>query len=508
MTTIDEVGYKEVPPDPSIADAVGRHHSLTTAVADLVDNSIDAEATRVVIRFLLHNGFVTGLRVIDDGRGMSDAEIDRAMTFGGRRDYASGDLGHFGLGLKAASLSQADQLDVLSRARGAYAPVGRRILAAQATRVAELAPAQVADALAEPASQLRGGAAISGTVVEWRDVRSFLSSPSLEERTAWLEESIGALRSHLGLVLHRILARGEVEVSIDQFDTALGVAGAAGAVRKVEPIDPVALGRGPAPCTSLLGSVDGMNFELKAHLWPATHKSAPQFRLQGLPGGSSQGFYVYRHDRLLQAGGWNGVVHGGRDYEFARVVLELDAVLATHVVINPEKSGVEFDAELRAAISAAVAADGGTFRDFLESAEGASRASRRRTRQPITLTEVRRGLSPDLRETLSESVTFSEHGPIELRWKSLDGGRLVEIDLERRTLWLNVRHRKELGAVSGEADDLPLIKMLLLLLYSRFFEGAILGVREKAELRVWEELIDAALDEELERRSYGEDSGR
>lgn len=505
MTNIDEVGYKVVPPDPSIADAVGRHHSLTTAIADLVDNCVDAGATRVLVRFLSHNGFVNGLRVIDDGQGMSAAEIDRAMTFGGKRNYDSSDLGHFGLGLKAASLSQSDQLDVLSLAHGAYGPIGRRILASQATRVAELEPSQVADALAEPAGQLLGGPFASGTVVEWRSVRSFLSSPSVEERTSWLEETIESLRSHLGLVLHRILARGDVAVSIDEFDTGVGMASVS---RKVVPINPTRLTSRPTPSTKLRGEVSGRPFVLNAHLWPTSQKSAPQFRLSGLPGSRSQGFYVYRNDRLLQSGGWNGVVHGGRDYEFARIVLECDEAIAAHVTINPEKSGVEFDAELRMAISAAVAADGSTFRDYLESAEASSRASRRRSRRPITLSELRRGLSPDLRETLSETVTYSEHGSIEMRWKALTDGKLVEIDLERRTLWLNVRHRKALGSTAGEADDLPLIKMLLLLLYSRFFEGAMLGAREKDELLVWEELIDAALDEELERRSYGEEPVR
>ncbi|UBH05866.1 ATPase [Leucobacter sp. Psy1] len=508
MESIDEVGYKEVPPDPSIADAVGRHHSLATAVADLVDNSIDAEAARVHIRFMSENGFVRGLRVIDDGRGMSSADMDRAMTFGGRRAYAPGDLGNFGLGLKAASLSQADQLDVYTRALGSSVFAGRRILAGRATRVVELGAAGLTGLFGATAAQIPGGPVAHGTIVEWRDVRTFLSSPSEEERRAWLEDTVESLRAHLGLVLHRILSRGDVTITIDEFDSTCEMAGPA---RRVDPIDPF---RAPGGIwlhsSELRGSLPEGDFVLSAAIWPASGRSSPEFRLFGLPGSRSQGFFIYRHDRLLQAGGWNGVVHGGREMEFARVVVEIDAALASHTTINPEKSGVEFDSDLRAAIDAAVSEGGTTFRDYLAEAEQASAASRRRTRRPIMLSEVRRGLSPELRDTLADSVVFSEHGPIEIRWKLMRGGTFVEVDLEHRTLWLNTQHRRALGALAGEADDLPLFKMLLLLLYSRFFEGAMLGAREKNELQVWQELIDAALDEELERRSYGEEpsSGR
>jgi hypothetical protein len=82
------------------------------------------------------------------------------------------------------------------------------------------------------------------------------------------------------------------------------------------------------------------------------------------------------------------------------------------------------------------------------------------------------------------------------------GGFFTEVDLDRRTLWINSRYRATLGANTGEADDAPLVKMLLLLLYSRFFEGSMLGGREREELRTWNDLIMAALDEELERREF------
>ena len=128
------VGHRTVAPDPSITRAVGRHHSFETAIADLVDNSVDATATQVLVRFLQSNGAVTGLQLIDNGLGMDAEALDSAMTFAKKREYRGKDLGHFGIGLKAASLSQADVLRVYSHRDGAQS-AGRSIRAATPTDI-------------------------------------------------------------------------------------------------------------------------------------------------------------------------------------------------------------------------------------------------------------------------------------------------------------------------------------------------------------------------------------
>ncbi|WP_345390626.1 ATP-binding protein [Nonomuraea salmonea] len=52
-------------------EGLGRNHSLETALADLVDNSIDAGATCVLIRLVRKKGRLRSLYVIDNGKGMS-----------------------------------------------------------------------------------------------------------------------------------------------------------------------------------------------------------------------------------------------------------------------------------------------------------------------------------------------------------------------------------------------------------------------------------------------------
>src|SRR5437868_6367146 len=84
-------------------------YDLQAAIADLVDNSIAAEATKVQVE--THwEGDDSWIRITDDGIGMTLGELREAMRFGTRRDYFDDDLGRFGLGLKAASLSQSSHL--------------------------------------------------------------------------------------------------------------------------------------------------------------------------------------------------------------------------------------------------------------------------------------------------------------------------------------------------------------------------------------------------------------
>ena len=497
MDPMTVVSHREVPPDPSIADAVGTRHELPTALADLVDNAVDAGAGRVHVRFLTSNGTLTGLLVTDDGRGMDEAAIDAAMTFARRRDYGERDLGHYGLGLKAASLSQADVLDVLSRAVGGV-PVGRRIARDRPTRVETLDPRQVGESLAAPLFRIPGAAPSHGTVVRWHGLRTVLTAPDPGERARWLSECIEEVRTYLGLVFHRILQRSDIEVSVDEFD--LGIR-EAGAVRGVRALDPLARGVTGVRPTLLDGAVNGRPFTLTAVVLtedalrdPAVRASA---RVSTAPNG--QGLYVYRRDRLLQVGGWCSVMREGRDHDRLRIFLDVDDTLLDVVQVNPEKSGVVLDADMRRAVHDAVSGSG-RGPGVLGRARSASAQARRRTRRPVTLVEPGRGLSRQVYDAVADTVEFAEADPVDIRWRRLPGTSLVSVDIEQRTLWLNDVYRPVLSG-SSHPEDAPLLKTLLLLLYSPLLKSAHLGDRGRREMAAWDSVISAALDEELRNRA-------
>ncbi len=89
-------------------------YDAPAAVADLVDNSIDADARNVDVT-LAAEGSDSWVRVADDGTGMSARGLEEAMRYGSSRTYGDEDLGAFGLGMKTASLSQCRRMTVATR---------------------------------------------------------------------------------------------------------------------------------------------------------------------------------------------------------------------------------------------------------------------------------------------------------------------------------------------------------------------------------------------------------
>ena len=62
-----------------VASLSSMGYSLEAAIADLVDNSIAAEAQRVDVEFTW-DGEDSWVAVVDDGKGMTPGELVTAMT--------------------------------------------------------------------------------------------------------------------------------------------------------------------------------------------------------------------------------------------------------------------------------------------------------------------------------------------------------------------------------------------------------------------------------------------
>lgn len=492
------VETRRVAPDPSIASAVGRHHSLATAVADLVDNSVDAHAHNILIRVVQRDERAVGLLVVDDGEGMDTAGIDHAMGYARRREYAAGELGHFGIGLKAASLSQADTLWVWSRRHGVPA-VGRGLDRATVDDGPLVQTFSTMDAERRLAGIDAGFPMPTGTVVEWRDVRGFLQSPDPEEQRGWLESALEDLRTHLGIVLHRILARGEVDIRVDVLDEAYPEFGP-GAARRVEPVGPFSWDR-PGHTDTLILTLPSGSTQMRVHSWPAGSTS-PNWSLGGRSPLESQGLYIHRNDRLLQVGGWNGLVRPHRDLNHVRVEVELDDVLAPHVTINPEKTGVVLHPAVVDAWNAARTADGRSVTAVLDAARTGAQDARRRNPSPVTLAEPGRGFANAVVEAMEENAQFPEGDPVDVRWRSLLDDEVFRVDIEQRTLWLNTRYRAVLGGDPGlRSDDAQVVKSLLLWLVGDHVTGMLSGAKEKRVERALQAVLLAAVRQEDQRRA-------
>lgn len=114
--------YEIVEPDAAAMTEALRAfgYDLSTAIADILDNSISAKAKKIDVQFHWA-GARSWIRISDDGNGMDADELKAAMRLRSRNpreERAAADLGRFGLGLKTASFSQCRRLTVRSKKRG------------------------------------------------------------------------------------------------------------------------------------------------------------------------------------------------------------------------------------------------------------------------------------------------------------------------------------------------------------------------------------------------------
>jgi len=492
---IPTAGSIELPPDPRALDAIGRNHSLETALADLVDNSIDAGASHVLVHLVRAGGRLRSLYVVDNGRGMTPELIDTAMTVGGRREYSEDDLGHFGLGLKAASFSQARSLTVMSRAAGSEA-VGRRWRlgdTAQRGFLCDVVPsAFIEDEFGRDWRLPHTG---TGTIVRWDDVVAFPATDDPRRIETFVNHTITAVCQHLGMVFHRFLEEERLSLEFEVDDVDNTFLGPPIAVTPLNPFGYSRPGRPDYPKT-LSAAVGDARIDFRCHLWPG-RSSTPQFRLSGNPA-DHQGLYFYRRDRLLQAGGWVGVHATDRRLQLARVEVNIDNDVVGLFRMNPEKSRVLVGSEFAQLAANARSDDGVSLNDYLDIAEDVYRTANTRSAKRTAMIHPGIGLPPRVRKTIEQEIPrLQGESPIDIRWDAFTDDSFFRIDREQHTLWLNKRYRKMLlGGKHGGLNDLPLLKSLLYLLVETAFEGEYLGPRDKDNIDLWQTVLTAAVQAE------------
>lgn len=482
-------GKRVLPPDPRVMKAIGLNHSLESAVADVVDNSLDAGASRVLIRFVRDGDRLLGLCIVDDGKGMDEATIDRAMTVGGRRDYEPGNLGHFGMGLKAASLGQARVLTVVSRAKGSPA-VGRRWVIESASEGFECDVLEGAFSEAALDRSWRFVDPRTGTMVRWTEVKCFPTRAHADSVDRYVDAALMNLRQHLGMIFHRVLARGTVRMAVDVEDVGLAETGLLFEVEALDPFGYLKSGRRDYPRRLLSKSHDHA-LSLHCHIWPG-RSNLPSFRLPSARPEQFQGFYFYRNDRLLQPGGWNGVVHPERDLQLARIEVDIPTGAQGLFSMNAEKTRVETAAAF-APLALDARDDRGTFTDFIGDARSIFRESQKRRRERPKVTAPGKGFAKQVREAIAEEYDFLPGDPLAVRWEDLGDETFFDIDREGMIIRLNKRYRAAiLGTGNATPNDAPMVKALVYLLVEESFRGAFLGAKGKDKLAVWQAVLTAA----------------
>ena len=305
-----EPEFDHAPPGASamLESLRGIGYTPASAVADLIDNSVAARATRVRVDFLWR-GPESIIRISDDGHGMNRDALVAAMRPAGRHilePREPEDLGRFGLGLKTASLSQGSLLAVASRIDGGDVEVRCWDLA----HVAETDEWQLLrgmpDNIATDADLL--DTMTSGTVVVIARLDRMLGGELADSATdrSRFYSLARTVERHLSMTFHRYLEGLEPRLTI----TVNGDDDAS----RIVPWDPFMTAHpatAPTPVEPIPHS--GGAIEVQGFVLPHRDRmtSAESENAEGPLGWQAhEGFFIYRGQRLLVPGGWLGLGPG------------------------------------------------------------------------------------------------------------------------------------------------------------------------------------------------------
>lgn len=281
-------------------------YSFESAVADVIDNSISAHAKNIRILFPSTPLDELAIGILDDGDGMKGDVLFEAMRYGclsAEEERVEDDLGHFGMGMKSASLSQCRCLTVVSfdgNTLNGFTWDYNHIIKTQDWIIQELEKYEI-DKLPyiEKLKEQK-----KGTLVIWQDFDVIYNSSGGQVYST-LVDLRSSLENTLALIYHRFLSITGVQrlhIYINELD--------------IKPLDPFLEQH---PKTTIKKEIeldikDSNAIERIIKIRPFILPYATELREKDkqLIGGienlrAKQGFYIYRNKRLIIWGTWFGM---------------------------------------------------------------------------------------------------------------------------------------------------------------------------------------------------------
>jgi len=303
-------------------------YSFESAIADIIDNSITANAKNIKIYFDFYSKKLS-IAIIDDGTGMTGNELIEAMRPGNKNpldDRDKNDLGRFGLGLKTASFSQCRKLTVVSSIN-----LNKSATQWDLDFVAQTEDWSLQILNDEDINNIYKIDLLNnnGTLVLWEDADRIIDNTLLSLTEDIIYEKISIVQKHLELVFHRYL-KGKKKINIFINDEQL---------KSFDPFHSI------HPATQELSEetiqIANSKIFIKPYILPHYSKiSVQDYDYYAGEGGylKNQGFYVYRNKRLLVSGTWFRIIAQSEMYKLARIQIDLPNSLDDLWKIDVKKS--------------------------------------------------------------------------------------------------------------------------------------------------------------------------
>lgn len=279
-------------------------YTFNAAVSDILDNSISAAAKAIHIYFPTDSEIDNCyLAILDNGIGMSKAELAQAMKYGSvdcNKDRQSSDMGRYGLGMKSASLSQCRVLTVISKQGDEISGYSWDYNSIQGKSEWNMIEFESSELITFP-HFLDLEQQSSGTLVIWQDF-DIISKATNGLVYTTLKEYRHKLRDHIALIFHRFLNEPNgLKIHIDN--------------AQVKGLDPFLSNSHKRRVLDELDiQIDdnnGVEHHIKAIPVVLPYKNnMTEADIKALGGIENmrikQGFYLYRNKRLIIWGTWFG----------------------------------------------------------------------------------------------------------------------------------------------------------------------------------------------------------
>lgn len=358
MTTIPGVtaNFEDGTPYPEflIKSIAEQGYSLETSLADLIDNSVTAGADKVEILIDTENLPFT-LFLADNGNGMNEKMLGRCMKFPSssmESERSTDDLGRFGLGMKTASFAQTRKFTALSRTKEDDFFAGRTWDVAHLKQVKEwqiiINEAPEIKTLFEKYQILSLGYLNNfedfrpGTLVAWQGLYKFEDYLSGTQKSDALKYQISEVTTeYLSLVFHRFMEKTVLPLQIRVNNVRL---------KPFNPFPPA--GEGVRMIESKQKAFSSDVIRLEGFILPVRSIEESKERInswcppsRGLM--DMEGLYIYRSDRIILFGGWNGIIRKSPRLQLARLRVEVGNKVDNLLHLNVSKSQIAIPFDLK-----------------------------------------------------------------------------------------------------------------------------------------------------------------
>lgn len=345
-------------PEFLIKSIAEQGYSLETALADLMDNSITANATRIeVLTKVDSEPFI--LYIIDNGDGMDEASLKKNMQFPSKspedtRDIS--DLGRFGLGLKTASFSQTRIFTVLSRKKGSDKFFGltwdvNHLKKSGKWEMILNSEKEIINIIEQYAAISKehlnnSSEFIPNTIIVWKGLYKFENYVNEKNKQDALKEEITNTTSeYLSIVFHKFMERQNNRLQIRINNTI------------VDPFNPFPAENSNLRALEPLQKEFGNDFvKIQGFVLPNT--SIKDDSNTWTPKNKSlmdmEGLYIYRADRLILFGGWNGLIKKMPRLQLGRLKIDIGNKVDHLFHLNVAKSQINIPHDLKNAFLRAI----------------------------------------------------------------------------------------------------------------------------------------------------------